>query len=302
MNSLLPICNLPVKPVRFFLIFLATTFAVEACVMVALPFFVSSPFGTLRTAILDAGLVTVVLAPFVWLAFVVPLQLLAECRRKLLANTLTLQEEERGRIAQDLHDGLGQSLASLTVGLQCIERSLADESLREQAVEMRRVVGETHEEIRRIARGLRPQALDELGLAAAVEHFIDEFRSVDPAKIEYSVAGLDGLQIPRPAETALYRIVQESLLNAVKHGSARQIHVVLRGDPAGVTIEVRDDGRGFDPAHVFDCHAARHPFGLLSIRERAELLGGTAQINSCPGRGTQVIVHIPLAGAEVHLG
>ena len=155
-----------VNPRRLFLVVLGLIFGVEATVMLLLPVLLPKGASAPYTAIFDACLLTVMLAPLMWWLVIRPLRSLAETRTELLARVLSAQEEERGRIARDLHDGLGQSLTCLTVGLRAVEERSSDEAVRQHVQELRRIGSETHQEIRRLATGLRPSVLDDLGLAA----------------------------------------------------------------------------------------------------------------------------------------
>jgi signal transduction histidine kinase len=212
-----------------------------------------------------------------------------------LARLLTAQEEERGHIARDLHDGLGQSLTCLTVGLRAIEESSQDEQIREHVRELRRIGSATHEEIRRISSGLRPSVLDDLGLAAALERYFDDVGRINSIQTSLELDGLRQSRLPRPIETALYRIVQEATSNAIRHGAATNIRLSVRLSSQSIELEIQDNGRGFDPYTALRQRSGQKmSVGLSSIRERVALLSGGIRFDSRPGEGTRVVVRIQL--------
>jgi PAS domain S-box-containing protein len=223
----------------------------------------------------------------------------AEVRARLLDQLITAQEEEQRRLARELHDDTGQSLTSLLVGLRALEDAAGDPALREQAAHLRRVTLRTLDEVRRLARGLRPGALDELGLAAALEHLGAETAQAHGIRVDVGTAALAGRRLPRTVEVALYRIVQEALTNAVKHGAARTVTVVARRPPGAVQAIVADDGCGFDAGAALRAPGAWTHLGLHGMRERAALLGGAVTIESTPGEGTTVYARLPL-GEDGH--
>lgn len=279
------------RPWPVFLLVLVTVFAVEATVMVALPYLLPQKSSFQAAALWDACLLTLTLAPLLWKLAVQPLRKLADERQQLLAWALSAQETERGRIARDLHDGIGQGLTGLLVGLRAIEESFSDEQLRSRIRELRRVGGETHDEIRRIARGLRPAVLDDLGLVPALERFLDDVQSIHKVDATLQCTCPESGRLPSDLETALYRIAQEGVANALRHGKASSVSIILSCDKSGVEMAVDDNGSGFGTA------AAPAPeetsFGLSSIRERAWLLGGRATFQSSHGTGSRLTVRIP---------
>ncbi|MBZ0292767.1 MAG: sensor histidine kinase [Anaerolineae bacterium] len=197
------------------------------------------------------------------------------------------QEGERTRIARELHDDTVQQLIALDHRAQRIQRTLSHDpdQAAERVTELRQMIDKAIHDVRRMCRALRPASLDELGLAAALETLALEanatFRAVGSA-----------YRLSEAQEAALYRIAQEALNNALQHAQAKQIRVELRFDQAGVTLVVYDDGVGFEFLQDFDNLARRRHFGLLGMRERAQLIGGKLQIQSVPGSGTTVTVTI----------
>lgn len=287
-----------VQPSRLFLVVLAIIFAVEAAVMLVLPLLVPPGASYLHEAIIDACLLTSLLAPLLWWLVILPLRNLVATRTELLDRLLTAQEDERARIARDLHDGLGQSLTCLTVGLRAIEEASHDEPVREHARDLRQIGSETHNEVRRLASGLRPSVLDDIGLAAALERYFSDASKLNAIQSKLDLDGLQQLRLPRAVETALYRIVQEATTNAIRHGAATEIRLTVRLDPQHVELTIQDNGSGFDTRSVLKRQTGTGSLGLWSIRERVALLSGTVQINSHPGAGTVVVVRIPLPPAE----
>lgn len=283
-----------IHPGRQFALLLLSIFGVEAVVMLLLPQILPQQSSVSFTALIDACLLTSLLAPVVWILVIRPIQSLAEMRHRLLALTLTAQEDERRRIARDLHDEVGQSLTSLLVGLRTIEDVSTVESIRDQARALRQIGSDTHEEIRRLARGLRPAVLDDMGLQPALERLVGELNSIQDidAQLEPGLADLP--RLPGDIETALYRIVQEATANAVRHGGATQLRLNLKCTAQEVRLAISDNGCGFDPAKVLRQTDSAAPFGLTNIFERAWLCGGDVMLQSEPGAGATVEVRIPL--------
>ena len=204
---------------------------------------------------------------------------------------LAAAEGERTRWARELHDETLQSLNALRLGLAAtarVEQSPVVKQVCSQAVEQ---LAETIDDLRALITDLRPAALDELGVKAAIET-LAERNAREGLEIDVSVElayeqGQRSARLLGELETALYRIAQEALTNATRHGGAKRIVVEIQEDPTNIHLSVRDDGRGFDP------EAKSEGFGLLGMRERAQLLDGELQVNSMPGAGTHVRVRFP---------
>ncbi len=216
---------------------------------------------------------------------------LVEVRRRLLAKLLSAQEDERRRIARDLHDEVGQALTVLLIGLRSVTEAATLEKARGQADHLRRITLSTLDEVGRLARGLRPSVLDDLGLTAALERYATEHAQAHAIAIEVQGPGPDAGRLPEEVETALYRIAQEALTNTAKHAAAKRVGIVVEQQPGFVTLVVSDDGRGF-PCRAGDGDSH---LGLSGMEERAALLGGTVRIESDPGKGTTVTVRLPCA-------
>jgi two-component system, NarL family, sensor histidine kinase UhpB len=216
---------------------------------------------------------------------------LESARHEAARTALAAQEAERLRVAQELHDEIGQSLTAVTIKAERAadgDSEHAPEALRDVADSVR----ESLDEVRRIARELRPEALDDLGLVNALIALCNRMSTSDGPLIKRE---LQGTLPPLPAEVelVLYRIAQESLTNALRHANARSVTVWLEGDAGSVGLRVRDDGDGMPrslPAGTA---------GLAGMRERALLVGGRFAIESVPRRGTEVRLRIPLNGANL---
>ena len=215
-------------------------------------------------------------------------------RRQLLDRLITVQEEERKRIALELHDQTGQPLTSLimTLGMLGEAESLAE--VRTQAHYLRETAAQVMREVHDLALELRPSVLDDLGLLAALRHLNKEYQDRFHIPVDLAVLGLDDGRLPSEMETALYRIVQEALTNIARHAQAENVSVLLERRDASVMLIVEDDGQGFDVTECvgFIDRAAR--LGLYGMRERAALLEGTLTIESTPGTGTTIFVEVPL--------
>lgn len=209
--------------------------------------------------------------------------------RETAQRALAAQEEERKRIAQELHDGIAQTLASLRVRLR-VARALEDSAARDQLLErLGAEIGEATEEVRRIAQGLRPPALDMLGLAPAIESCVRGIGEGTGLALDTHVEVVEGLLTPE-AELVLYRVVQEALSNVARHSRAGTVRVRLQYANGAVTALVEDDGRGFD----VESEMSSGGLGLFGMQERAGYVGGTVAIESEPGRGTRVRAVIPV--------
>lgn len=215
--------------------------------------------------------------------------------RDVAARALNAEEEERKRISRELHDDTAQTLAALLIRLRLL-RGVDDSGSRDRAVEqLRSDLGEALERIRRYARGLRPPALDDLGLVPALESHVRSLGETVGAEIRVEAEPLGDVLIPQ-AELVLYRVAQEALSNAVRHSGAGRIELRIARLGEWVEVRVRDDGRGFAPEEVMAGEGAG--LGLFGMRERAAYVGGRVEIHSAPGAGTEVRALIPGTGAD----
>ena len=214
-------------------------------------------------------------------------------RLELLRRLVAVQEDERRRISRELHDEMGQYLAVMALELKLLRESLPEDSAARGRLEhLQALTSQIGREVHRLALELRPTALDDLGLQKALENFLDEWSERSKIEVEYH-CGL-GDERPSPqVETTLYRIVQESLTNVVKHSGARRVGVILERIDGEIQLIVEDDGRGFDAEAATAPSAAGGRLGLLGMKERVAMVGGTLSIESSPGSATTVFVRIP---------
>jgi signal transduction histidine kinase len=223
-----------------------------------------------------------------------------QVRRALLKRLISIHEEERARISRELHDGTGQALAALLVGLRRTQDARSLKEVRLAIARQRELVAQALDELGRLARGLRPTVLDDLGLRAALERHTSDQAWLFGFQVIFDAAGLGRRRLPRAVETALYRVAQEALANAARHADARFVRITLERDRESVRLTVTDDGCGFEVGRVLEANGR---LGLHGIRERAALVGGRAEIRSRPGEGTTVKVVAPLrAGSRARPG
>jgi signal transduction histidine kinase len=206
--------------------------------------------------------------------------------RDALRRVVAAQELERRRLARELHDETGQALTSILLGLKPLEDALEKEENRAAVAELRELVVATLQDVRRLAVELRPKVLDDFGLVAALERLAESFAEQTGIAVDFE-ANVGEERLPSEIETALYRIVQESLTNVVKHAHARRVSILLARKESALTAVVEDDGRGFDPAETGD------GFGIEGMRERVALLDGRLAIEP-NGAGTTLVAEVPL--------
>ena len=211
-----------------------------------------------------------------------------ERHRELSAYMEAIREEERKRIAMEIHDELGQLLTALKMDVSLLKMRLSDDpEAVGKAEDMRKLVEGTIWMVRNVASHLRPAALN-FGLVSALEWLVEEFNRRNAIHCELRTEGGEPSLSDEHA-TAIFRIVQASLTNVVRHAQARRVQVMLTSTARELELHVRDDGRGFDQGAV----QRDYPYGLLGMNERARLIGGSLSIASSPGAGTTVSIHIP---------
>ena len=221
---------------------------------------------------------------------------LAELRRSR-ERLVVAQEEERRRIQRDLHDGLGPTLASMRVRLEgCLdEAQVAAPGLVADLERLDGLVGQATADIRRLVYDLRPPALDQLGLVPALRQHVERFARETGLTVRFMAA--PDLAVPAATEVAVFRVVQEALVNVQKHARASRVEIRLDREGDWLTLTIRDDGRGLAPDGAGGAGAGTGT-GLGSMRERAELLGGTLEVASRPGGGTDVVMRVAAVGQE----
>lgn len=243
--------------------------------------------GVALVAGLAAGLLAAML-------YTVPVRTVARAEQRIVGLmsrlTLAMQEEERARIARDLHDGAGQAITAARLGLLALRKSPSERDRQAQLERIAEVLDGALDEVRRSSSALAPPALGELGLEGALRRHCEAFAAASGLSIECRLA--PGMPLPAPhVQTECYRIVQEALANCARHAGARSVLVQLTASSSAWKLEVVDDGKGFDPS------AARMGTGLQSIQERARLLGGTFELRAAD-RGTRLEVTFPNDGGD----
>ena len=213
-------------------------------------------------------------------------------QRQLLEKVISTQEEERRRISRELHDSTSQSLSSLLLNLKMLEANCTDHD-KKQVSDLRKVAVQTLDEVHNLARQLRPRALDDLGLSAALERLVFEWQVRNKIPVDLAIA-LGETRLPEGVETAFYRIIQETLTNVVRHAQAKSVSILVERRNGCAIAVIDDDGQGFETNRS----QGGYHLGLLGMRERAELLGGHLTIESNLGQGTSVFVEIPLRAEE----
>lgn len=216
--------------------------------------------------------------------------------RRLSSQILTIQENERQRIATDLHDGLGQSLTLIRLGLEQCSALLASGSFseaEEKLQQLRLRVKDTFGELRRVAMDLRPSTLDDLGILATMSWFLREFENAcHGIKIEKHLLVQES-NIPAQLKISIFRILQEAISNIVKHAKADHIRVSLIKASEMLHLSIEDNGQGFAPAEPVNYCPLGKGLGLVSMKERAIISGGTYRIDSAVSKGTRIYVSWP---------
>jgi signal transduction histidine kinase len=214
-----------------------------------------------------------------------------QIRAQLLEKAISAQEEERKRIARELHDETSQTLTSLVVGLKVLEGLQDPAQIRAQVSELRDLAASTLEAVHGLALELRPSVLDDLGLVAAVQRHVAAQARKHGLEVDFHTTGLDGARLAPETETAVYRIIQEALANVARHSRATTASVVLERRGETLVAIVEDNGRGFDVEALL---GSEQSLGLHGMRERSFLVGGKLTVESSPGGGTTVFVQVPL--------
>ncbi len=217
-----------------------------------------------------------------------------ELLQKMSEQVLAAQEDERKRIARELHDETAQALTTLLIRLKILEKARTTADMRGQIDELRELTAETLEAVRMLAVELRPATLDDLGLLAALEAYTDTYRARMPIHVSFSTDGFedrDG-RLPPQVELVLYRVVQEALTNVAKHADAQDVDVQLERQPSEVVASITDDGRGFNVEEMM--RSRERGLGLFGMQERLALVRGYLIIDSAPGRGTRINARVPV--------
>ena len=223
------------------------------------------------------------------------LQRREEMRGELLHLVITTQEEERRRIARGLHDEISQALTSVAVNLEAVADALpldADE-VKARLKRIQSIAIGTLDEIHKVIWELRPSLLDDLGLIPAVESYVETHLTAAGVKAHFETAGPER-RMPTNLETAIFRIIQEAVTNIVRHAGAESASISIDFEETSIAVHIEDDGKGFDLDEAMRTTREGRGLGLLSMKERAALLGGGLNIKSRPGQGTQIDLEIPV--------
>ena len=210
--------------------------------------------------------------------------------RRLAVQVIRAQDEERARVARELHDSTAQILAAIMLQLGVAARESTSEVLNERIATLRELASEALEEVRTMAHTMHPRILDDLGLGAALEWLARQTGAQESVSVCVT-ADASASMVPPHLASVLYRVAQEALRNVVRHAGASHADVSLQMHGGSATLEVTDDGRGFD---VRRAEERRPGMGLFSMRERVELVNGQLDVTSLPGRGTRVVASVPL--------
>jgi len=228
-----------------------------------------------------------------WLGTMIERREAEQLRGRFIEEVMAAQERERQRIARELHDLAGQNLIGVLFRLRTLEASLPAAAAAE-AETIRALIKDTLEDLKRLARGLHPIALDDLGLAPALSRLVAEIAEAHPLEVELDLGrrtSADPEEMPPAVAQAVYRIVQEGLTNVVKHAGARRARVELTGDGPWFRLTIEDDGCGFDDVLA---ESAARGLGLHGIRERLSQLGGTLAIEARPEAGARLVAKFPV--------
>lgn len=217
-------------------------------------------------------------------------------RLMLLEKIMTVQEEERKRIARELHDETSHSISSILLGLKVLQEASSEERKMAEITRLRDLAHHTLEEVHELAWQLRPSILDKFGLKVALERYIEEYRKKYSVEFDIIINGIDKDRLRPDIETAIFRIVQESLTNILKYAKAKAISVIIMKNSRMISVIIEDDGVGFNVEEVLNKDPSKYNLGIRGMQERVALLGGTLHIESDIGEGTAVMVKIPLNG------
>jgi PAS domain S-box-containing protein len=222
-----------------------------------------------------------------------------QARQQLLQQLVGAQEEERRRISHELHDSLGQHLTALHIGLKSAhDQDGCPPQVADGIDKLRELALTIDAEVDRLSFELRPPALDNLGLQAALRLLVKEWSATSHIPVDQHIGQLDQQRLPATVETTIYRIVQEALTNILKHAGAARVSLIVRRQDGEVLAIVEDNGSGFDVEAGTSVPGTGRQLGIAGMRERAALVGGWLDIETIPGSGTTVFVHIPLPPEE----
>jgi two-component system CheB/CheR fusion protein len=218
--------------------------------------------------------------------------------QELVRKLVTAQEDERRRIARELHDQLGQQISALQLNLAALEiAAQSDTALQARVEQAQQIAAMLDHDVDQLAYELRPSGLDDFGLHVALQQHVETWSQRHGIAAEVQIVDNHQRALPAEIESVLYRVVQEALTNVAKHADAQHVSVILEQRSNEARVIVEDDGKGFDPGAPL-VGSTSHRLGLSGMRERVELVGGSVTVESEPGRGTTIYVRIPLSGGE----
>ncbi len=293
-------------PARLVILLGAFIFLAETLVMFALA--LVPPLPLAWGAFIDASALVLVLFPPLYFLLFRPFRRHLEMHRQdeedirqLSRKLLSAAEEERRRLALDLHDELGQGLTALHLQMEALRGALPEGNM-DLPSRCDRIIGQVRQlgdQVRATASNLRPSILDDLGIVAALQALVSDLLQANPQRgIELRALGLNR-RLPPETETALYRVCQEGISNALRHGEASRISIHLTASHPRVILTIQDNGKGFDPRRPYTKKdEARPGLGLIGMRERVGAAGGFFRITSTPGRGTTLRAEFPMNGGD----
>jgi len=217
--------------------------------------------------------------------------------RELAAQLLNIQEIERSRISKELHDELGQAMMLLKFQVSGIHEKLTDPATRKESSEVLGNIDEAIENIRRLAKDLSPTVLESLGISAAVRFLLEEFGKSSNIAVAADIDEVNDLLAPK-VQRHIYRIFQEALTNIGRHAQARQVKAMIKGSEQCIAVLIQDDGKGFEVDEVLADRPKARRFGLATIKERVQLIGGSLDLKSELGSGTKITFTVPAGRGE----
>jgi len=217
--------------------------------------------------------------------------------RELAAQLLNIQEIERSRISKELHDELGQAMMLLKFQVSVIHEKLTDPATRKESSEVLENIDEAIENIRRLAKDLSPTVLESLGVSAAVRFLLEEFGKSSNIAVAADIDEVNDLLAPK-VQRHIYRIFQEALTNIGRHAQARQVKAMIKGSEQCIDVLIQDDGKGFEVGEVLADRSKARRFGLATIKERVQLIGGSLDLKSELGSGTKITFTVPAGRGE----
>lgn len=257
--------------------------------MLFLPHFPLLQQSPLLMVLVDSGLLVVTLCPVLWILVIRPIRISAQERGELLRKQFAVQEVERSRLARELHDELGQIQTAILLTARASRSSQSTADLQEHMASIQNLASSAVESTRRIAKGLSPGVLQDFGLGVALARMIEECGVVGGPEISFDAAIRDERFDPE-IELAVYRVIQEAVLNAIKHSGASQVRVKISRVGNEVLAIVQDNGRGIQHLSRVDKTGG---LGLRGMRERLELVNGSLSIEVRPEQGTTVTGRVP---------